>query len=420
MPEFSDIGRKLSAKSGILELMDDLGMAMTTRPDMRMLGGGNPAAIPEMQAVWRERIGELTASGEIDRVLVNYDPPQGSPAFCRAIACALREEFGWDLTEKNVAITTGGQTAFFYLFNLLAGEREGKRRRILIPLMPEYIGYANQGMSDDLFTSQPAFVEETGPHEFKYHVDFDNLEVGDDIAAICASRPTNPSGNTLTDVEVKKLAALAEQNGIPLILDNAYGLPFPGAIFSKATPVWNERIILTLSLSKIGLPGTRTGIVIASEEICRALASMTAVTGLANNNLGQAIARPLVESRELFRLSREVVRPFYEERSVRARKIAQEAFGEEVPWAIHRSEGAFFLWIRFPGLPVSTMELYRRLKERGVLVIPGEYFFFGLPEDEDWAHPHECIRVTFSQSEDVVREGIGIIADEVRTIFGAQ
>ncbi len=417
MDSFSDIGRKLSARSGILELMDDLGMAMTTHPDMLMLGGGNPAAIPEVQAVWRRRLAEMTESGEIDRVLVNYDPPQGNPAFCRALAELLRREFGWDLSEKNVAITTGGQTAFFYLFNLLAGESEKGSRRILIPLMPEYIGYANQGMTEDLFRSQRAAIEETGPHEFKYHIDFEKLELGDDIAAICVSRPTNPSGNTLTDGEVQKLAALADARGIPLIIDNAYGLPFPGAIFSEAAPFWNENVILTLSLSKIGLPGTRTGIVIAREEICRAIASMTAVTGLANNNLGQAIVRPLLESGELVRLSREVVRPFYEERSRLAQEIALEAFGDSVPWSIHRSEGALFLWFRFKGLPVSTLELYRRLKERGVLVIPGEYFFFGLPEGDEWPHVHECIRVTFSQSEDVVREGIGIIADEVRKIY---
>ena len=41
--EFSVIGRKLTARSGILELMDDLGRAMTTEPHMRMLGGGNPS-----------------------------------------------------------------------------------------------------------------------------------------------------------------------------------------------------------------------------------------------------------------------------------------------------------------------------------------------------------------------------------------
>ena len=32
---------------------------------------------------------------------------------------------------------------------------------------------------------------------------------------------------------------------------------------------------------------------------------------------------------------------------------------------------------------------------------------------DHWDHCHECIRVTFSQSEKIVKEGIQIIADEV-------
>ena len=40
------------------------------------------------------------------------------------------------------------------------------------------------------------------------------------------------------------------------------------------TPAWDENMILTMSLSKIGLPGTRTGIVIARPEIIRAVVRM--------------------------------------------------------------------------------------------------------------------------------------------------
>lgn len=39
--------------------------------------------------------------------------------------------------------------------------------------------------------------------QFKYHVDFEHLTIGDDIGAICVSRPTNPTGNVITDDEVK-------------------------------------------------------------------------------------------------------------------------------------------------------------------------------------------------------------------------
>ena len=49
--EFSHVGPKLTARTAILlDLMDDLGRAVAT-PGMRMLGGGNPAAVPEMQAL---------------------------------------------------------------------------------------------------------------------------------------------------------------------------------------------------------------------------------------------------------------------------------------------------------------------------------------------------------------------------------
>jgi valine--pyruvate aminotransferase len=414
--DFSDFGCHLGRGSGIESLMDDLGHALASGgADIKMLGGGQPARIPEMDAIWRRRLAELGEEpGGLERALTSYDPPRGNPRFLEAVADLFRRTFGWDIGPDNVAITAGGQTAFFFLFNLLAGRMpDGTRRRILLPLVPEYIGYANQGVSGDLFRAVPPVIEKTGPHEFKYRVDFDNLRITPDIAAICASRPTNPTGNVLTDDEVARLSALARQHGIPLILDNAYGAPFPGIFFADATPFWNKDTILTLSLSKIGLPGTRNGIVIAPPAVIRALSSMSAIVGLANPSIGQQILLPLLESGQILRLSNEVVRPFYQEKCRLARSAALAAFGDDFDWYMHRSEGALFLWLWFPGLPIPVHELYERLKQRGVLVVSGDYFFFG-DDRPDWPHRHECIRVTYSMDEAVVRDGLRIIAEEVR------
>lgn len=413
---FSKFGQQLGCGSGIGELMDDLGHALASGgPDMKMLGGGQPARIPEMNAVWRRRLEELMEEmGGLERTLTTYDPPRGNPHFLQAIATLFRETFGWDLTGDNVAVTSGGQTAFYFLFNLLAGEMpDGTRRRILLPLVPEYIGYANQGVSGDLFRAVTPLIEKTGPHEFKYRVDFEKLEVTPDIAAICASRPTNPTGNVLTDEEIARLSSIAKQHGIPLIIDNAYGAPFPGIIFADATPFWENHVVLTLSLSKLGLPGTRTGIVIGPPEIIRALGSMSAIAGLSNPNIGQQITLPLIKSGEILRLSREVVRPFYQEKCKLARHAAMEAFGDDIQWYMHRSEGALFLWFWFPGLMITSQELYERLKKREVLVIPGHHFFFG-HEETHWPHRHECIRVSYAMDEAIVRDGLRIIAEEVR------
>ena len=273
--EFSLTGRKLTGRSGILELMDDLGRAMTEKPDMLMLGGGNPAAVPAIQALWRGRMQELVNEGRsFDRMLGNYDPPQGNPRFIRSLAELLQRMFGWDVHPENIAITNGGQSAFFFLFNLLAGRFEGQRtRKILLPLTPEYIGYADQGIDEAMFVAcRPEITWPNGPESriFKYRIDFAAVEAAlanQDIAAIAVSRPTNPTGNVLTDEEIQQLAALAAGHGIPLIIDNAYGAPFPGVIFTEAKPFWAPNVIMTLSLSKLGLPGTRTAVVIGPEQI---------------------------------------------------------------------------------------------------------------------------------------------------------
>jgi valine--pyruvate aminotransferase len=414
--EFSNIGRQLGTGSGIEELMDDLGHALAKGgPNIKMLGGGQPAQIPEINAVWRRRLEEiLEEEGGLERSLSKYDSPRGNPHFLEAIAKLFRESFGWNIGPENVAVTSGGQTAFFFLFNLLAGTMpDGRRKQILLPLVPEYIGYANQSASEDLFRAVVPRIEETAPHEFKYAVDFDKLEVTDDIGAICFSRPTNPTGNVLTDAEVARLSDLAKRHGIPLIIDNAYGAPFPNIFFADANPFWDEHVVLTFSLSKIGLPATRTGIVVGPPEIIAALGSMSAIVGLANPNIGQQIVLPLVESGEILRLADEVVRPFYQEKSQLAVAAAQEIFGEDFEWRVHRSEGALFLWFWFPGLAITSKELYERLKRREVLVVPGNYFFFGC-EDEDWKHRDECIRVSFATDASVLRNGLKVIAEEIR------
>lgn len=415
---FSLVGQKLTARSGILELMDDLGKAVTSQPHMRMLGGGNPAAVPEVQALWRQRMGELLADGAaFDRMLGNYDPPCGNPRFLRAMAKLLRERMGWAIGPENLAITNGGQTAFFNLFNLLAGRFEKGYRKILLPLCPEYIGYADQGLEPGLFVACRPKIE--WPHGeaariFKYRIDFPAVEAAlsaGDIAAMAVSRPTNPTGNVLTDDEVRQLASLAKTHQIPLIVDNAYGAPFPGVIFVEAQPIWEPHMILTLSLSKLGLPGTRTGIVIAPPEVASAMAAMTAITGLANGNIGQQLVLPMVEDGSLLDLGPQVLRPFYEAQSRQAAAWAAEAFHSRgVDWALHASEGAFFHWLWLRNLSIPTRELYDRLKARQVLIVPGEYFFFGL--DQDWPHSRECLRLNYAQSERTVREGLEILAEE--------
>ena len=399
--------------------MDDLGAALSGGSAVKMLGGGNPAHIPEVQALFRERMLQVMNDEPLfKRMLANYPAPAGEEYFRVALAGLLNREYGWDLSEKNIALTAGSQSSFFLLFNLFAGPMPDNTvdRKILLPLTPEYIGYADLGVEKGMLRSYQPEIELLDDHLFKYRVDFDALaeDNSGDLGAVCVSRPTNPTGNVLTDNEMDHLARFARARDIPLIVDNAYGAPFPGIIFSDITPVWDSETVLCLSLSKIGLPGVRTGIVVANEDVIDALTSMNAVLSLAVGSVGPVLAQSLVETGAIMQLSREVIRPYYETKAMQAVDWCLEAL-EGVDFHIHKPEGALFLWLWFPGLPVSSEELYQRLKQRGVLVIAGQHFFPGL--QQDWAHSRECIRVAYSQDDQVVREGIEIIGDELRRIW---
>jgi valine--pyruvate aminotransferase len=414
----SAFGKKFSGNAGITQLMDDIASALASGKDMIMMGGGNPADIPEIEQIIRQRLKKVANDEALARRLIgSYDSPQGNPELIDALASLFSKKLGWPVTRHNIALTNGSQSAFFMLFNMLAGEFEdGSKKQIQLPMAPEYIGYADAGISEDFFTAAHPNIDQLSLNEFKYRVNFNDLNIGASTGAICVSRPTNPTGNVITDDEVEQLDALAKANKVPLIIDGAYGLPFPGLIYTPATPFWNDNTIVCLSLSKFGLPSVRTGIVVASEEIIRTLAGINAIINLASGSFGAALTSELVRTGEIIDLSQKVIQPAYQTKLAFAQKAVQTHMDPNIPYAMHKPEGSMFLWLWFKGLPISSQTLYERLKEQGVVVVSGHHFFVGI--NDDWQHQHECIRINYAaQSPAKIEKGLKIICEQVQKAY---
>ena len=415
--KLSAFGEKFTSHSGILSLMDDLGNALADGQDIIMMGGGNPAHIPEVENVFKQRLQKILESqSEFTRLTGTYDPPQGEKTFIKELTAFLNRQFNWNLTENNIALSNGSQSAFFMLFNMFAGQyNDGSYKKIQLPLAPEYIGYADTGISDDFFSATKPGIEHIDQHMFKYRIDFKQLAINETTGALCASRPTNPTGNVLTDEEVERIDELAQQHNIPLIIDGAYGAPFPNLIYTNASPRWNQNIILCLSLSKIGLPATRTGIVIANEQVIRALTGINAIMNLAPNSTGSLLALDMVRDDSILPLCNDIIRPFYLQKALFAMDCLKRHFVNGIPWHVHKPEGAMFLWLWFEDLPVTSLELYERLKQRGVLVVSGHYFFPGIKDG--WIHKHQCLRITFTRDNKTVERGLSILAEEINVLY---
>ncbi len=407
----SDFGRRFDAYSGITHLMDDLAEGLA-QPGTIMLGGGNPANIPEVVAIFDAVVDKLHASGELVSTLANYDAPQGKARFLETLAEFFREQCGWNISSRNIALTHGSQSSFFILFNSFAGSSQGRVKRVLIPLVPEYIGYCDVGIDPNLLISQQAKIQHLDDGLFKYKVDFENLPIDDSTGLICVSRPTNPSGNVLTDDECQQLDRIARKNNVPLLIDNAYGTPFPNIIFDEVNPFWNENCIVCMSLSKLGLPGARTGIVIANEEVIRYFSNMTAITSLAPAGIGAEIVNRLILDKALLPLCNDLIRPFYKSRADFAVELLRQAIADP-RLHIHKPEGSMFLWLWFEGLSIETSELYQRLKRNGLLIVPGKYFFPGQGVDVG-QHAESCVRMNYVQSEQELARGIEILARELK------
>ncbi len=419
MMELSEMGRLMNARTGINDLMDDLYEAIHSgRKNLCQLNGGAPAAIPDMVALWRRSMRRLLETGEFEIVTQTYGSPRGYAPFIANLAAYLRTRMGWEVTEENLCATQGGQMAFFMLFNLLA-DKVSKKREILFPLCPDYIGYQAQSLSGPgLFRGVRPRIEKLEGRWFKYGVDFDRLDIRPETAAIALSRPANPTGNIVTDAEMGQLRRMAAKAGILVMVDNAYGQPFPQITSVPHTTPWDGDMMMGLSLSKIGLPGTRTGIVVARKELIDLLVRTGTAASLCPNNLGAALVAPWLADGTLDRACTDWIAPFYRGRADFLLGQLEQWMPEDIPWRVHRREGGMFLWLWLEGLPVPAQELYVRCRSRGCFVNPGHHFFFALPSSERcWRHPHECLRLSYARDDAELERGVRILAEETARAY---
>jgi len=141
---------------------------------------------------------------------------------------------------------------------------------------------------------------------------------------------------------------------------------------------------------------------------------MNGIISLAPGSIGPAIANEMIVRGDLLRLSQEVIKPFYQAKVSETIAILRRYLPED-RCLIHKPEGAIFLWLWFRDLPISTETLYQRLKARGVLMVPGHFFFPGL--EHEWPHTHQCMRMNYVPDAEKIERAVQILAEELEAAF---
>ena len=408
----SQFGEQMSQLTGVRAIMKDIIETLRSSEGKEFinLSAGNPVILPEVEQLWRDCTADLLASQEYGEVVCRYGSSQGYTPLIEAVVKDFNNRYNLNLTARNILITPGSQSLYFYGANAFGGyTKEGRLRKVVLPLSPDYTGYGGVSLTPEaLIAYKPKLDIDLANHRFKYRPDFSQLQITEDTGCVIFSRPCNPTGNVLSDEEVNKITSLARVYDVPVLIDSAYAPPFPALNFTPMTPQFGDNIIHCMSLSKAGLPGERIGIAIGDPKFINILESFQTNAAIHSSRYGQAIASRAINSGRLADISTNIIRPHYQHKLEILATTLDEQMPQDFAWYLHQGEGAIFAWLWLKDLPITDWEFYQKLKQVGVIAVPGSTFFPGLKED--WEHKQQCLRISLTATESEIAEAMKRLA----------
>ncbi|AOR31521.1 hypothetical protein BFF78_11125 [Streptomyces fodineus] len=402
----------MASLSGLRLIMDDIATTTgsVTGKEWLNLGIGNPAVIPEVRDTWQRMTGEaLTAS--FGDVSCRYGPSRGLPEAVEAIADYFNRRYGWDVGPRNIVVGPGSQMLCFIAAALFTGPGASGDTRLVLPMTPDYTGYQGLSLAVEGITGVEPRLRIQGKRSFRYLFDLPALEGLADVGLMLLSSPSNPAGRCASPEEIQRLIAAAQGHDVPLVVDNAYGAPFPGIGGLSMAPVWDERVINVFSVSKAGLPGERLGFAVADERHIDPIVSFLSNSALHAPQLVQSALARALRSDVLDTLVASVIGPFYAERRKFVESLLAGSLPEDIVWYLHTAEGGMFCWVWVDEEWFDDLRLYETLKRRGVFVVPGRHFFTGAERSEGLGrHPRQCFRISITPDTDTIAAGVEVIA----------
>ncbi len=346
--------------------------------------GVHPMLLRELLSI------ENTSFDELLETEINYAHANGIPQLRENIA-NLYNGAGPD----NVLVTVGAIEANFNSLDALL--IRGDEVVIMLPNYMQVWGVAkNLGYKIKTFSLK---------EENRWAPDLEELEnvVSEHTRLIAICNPNNPTGYILSDSEMDTIIRIAERVGAWILADEVYA----GAeqFTDIQTPSFYgryDRVVAVGSMSKAyGLPGLRTGWLVAPRETVDKIWARHEYTTLSTTMLSNKLTalalsekvRPVIIQR-----TRDYIRKGY--------PILQEWMGKQGDiFTTVPPQAAAIAFIKY-NLDINSTELAERLiREKSVLIIPGDHF--GLDK---------FLRVSYGLPEEYLLNGLARIEELIRTL----
>ncbi|MEX0654968.1 MAG: pyridoxal phosphate-dependent aminotransferase [Phycisphaeraceae bacterium] len=343
------------------------------------------------------------AKKALDAGVTKYQPTPGTPAARKAVADYMNRRFGYQFTPEQVLISAGGKHALYLAFQALLNPGD----EVILPA-PYWVSYPEQvQLAGGVVHAIPASVG----NDFKITPDQLAAAITDRTRIFVITSPSNPTGTTYTEAELKALAdVIADHPQVTVFSDEIYERLVYGdttaTSFGRLHEQVADRTVTFNCLSKTyAMTGWRIGFTLGPAALIKAMAGMQGqmtsnITSFCYAAIEAALTGPQDEVEQM--------RQAFEQRGTHMHARLSQIAGVRCP----KPTGAFYV---FPDVSEaafgktdpagkvieSAADFAESLLEHAkVAVVPGEDF--GAPNH---------VRLSFATSLEQIDKGLDRIEE---------
>ncbi|MBB1127694.1 aminotransferase class I/II-fold pyridoxal phosphate-dependent enzyme [Limosilactobacillus balticus] len=332
----------------------------------------------------------------IDSINANdshYAPGNGTLALRQAIAHFMQDRYQLDYDPENeIAVTVGATEGIFASLSTIINP--GDEIIIPTPTFPFYMAVTKilGGIPIEVDTSSDGFV--LTPERLK-----SVLEEHPNAKGLVLNYPSNPTGVTYTQDQIKALADTVKSTSLIVIADEIYSELVYGATHTSiANYIPEQTLILNGASKSHAMTGYRIGFIAGPQELMKSVSAIHAMLVTAASNPAMAAAVAAFDTDEGKTATQEMKEAYEQRRDFVVNSLQKLGF------RLINPQGAFYVFAKIPAqYGNDDLKFATDLANEGkVAVIPGSFFGAG---------GQGYVRISYATSMDTLKQAMINIAE---------
>ncbi|WP_428908818.1 aminotransferase A [Niallia sp. Krafla_26] len=328
----------------------------------------------------------------IDANMTSYTHNAGDIKLRQAASQYVKEKYKLNYKpETEIIVTVGASEAIDIAFRTILEEGS----EVILP-GPVYPGYEPL---IKMCGAKPIYVD-IRENDFRFTAEMIMPYINESTRCIVLPYPSNPTGISLTEAELKDIANLVEEKEVFILADEIYSeLVFDRFHTSIATFIKEKTIIINGLSKSHSMTGWRIGFLFAPENIVKHILKVHQYNVSCATSISQMAAIEALTNgkNDAWKMKKE----YLERRNYVYHRLTR--MGLEV----HKPDGAFYFFVKIPYQIPSFDFCVDLAKKEKVAVVPGSAFSnFG----------EGYFRLSFSCSMELLEEGLNRIHHYLKNV----